>query len=121
MSAHATLDPRKAFPEHDGRCDHDDGGCGQPARLAKLAAAQPAGAGAYGLGWKASAPAASVALYCSHEHADQQPTATREAAERIFRSLPPVGSGAAVRVWRELLDAYPDPVALASPWNGRHG
>jgi hypothetical protein len=107
------IDMQAAFSEHDGRCDHDGGGCGQPVRFAKLAMAQPAGAGEYGLGWKASALAASVGFYCSRGHADQQPVATREAAERIAGSLPPFGHDAAVRAWRELLDAYPEPVVLA--------
>jgi hypothetical protein len=115
MNTQAALDLREAFPEHDGRCDHDDGGCGQPARLAKLAMAQPAGAGEYGLGWKASAPAASVAFYCSREHADQEPTAALEDPWRTYESLPPVGSmfHRVLEGWRELLDAYPEPVTLA--------
>jgi hypothetical protein len=102
----------EAFPDHDGLCDHDNGHCGKQARLAKLAAAQPAGAGQGGLGWNANAPAASVALYCSREHADQQPTATYEAAETTFASLPPIGSGARLQAWRELLGAWPEPLDI---------
>jgi hypothetical protein len=99
------FDLQVAFPEHDGRCDLE--GCDQPARLVKLAGCEP-------MLWSETAPAASLAVYCGRDHAGLAPTAVREDAEAVFGDvLGVLRRGPTVDAWQALLDAYPEPVALA--------
>jgi hypothetical protein len=107
----STIDITAAFPAHDGRCDLEEAGCRNPIRFVKLAACAPEL-------WLPSAPAASVAFYCSREHAAQEPTATLADAERVAEIVDgnvahDVEGNAIQDVWRALLDAYPEPVEAA--------
>ena len=100
MSEQTTIDVTTAFPEHDGRCDLEEAGCRNPVRFIKLAASVPDL-------WLPGAPVASVGFYCSREHADREPTATREDAERMAEAAE--GSDAR-QAWQALLGSYPEPV-----------
>ncbi len=100
MSEQTTIDVTTAFPEHDGRCDLEEAGCRNPVRFIKLAASVPDL-------WLPGAPAASVAFYCSREHAEQEPTAILADAQRMAEL---VEGDAARDAWRALIDAYPEPV-----------
>lgn len=94
-------------------CDLEVNGryCNRPATMLALSASTPDL-------W--SAGSASVASFCSAEHAEQEPRPTREQAENGLADVADTCGGQqyipadAADAWQRLLSAYPAPVPLTA-------